>query len=528
MATISYNGQKITFDINEYQIIPDYVVLRNDTAGGKVYSKKFHGRRSILISRRGIPKEEAYLLHKLFGETLNGGAEFDLDVDECVGEFWDFAKTTTSLHGLEATVVRNSTATYYDHKLKQVVSVAINTPRWAEGVYGEYALLVEENHNNILTYSETIEDASWSDSNLDRTDNFSEELAPDGTNTATLIEENASSGGKLWNVTGTAIVNDNAAFSVWLKLAFAPNVGGGRNVTLNIVSSTNGNQRETQAVTLTTEWQRFFVAKDNDDVWDDDWLINIDDIKADVKFFMWGAQLTTNYSYPLSYIPTSGTIAETQPEYYEYSLVEGEHFNRNEGAVTFWLYPLHNATVNQLTNKFRVFELHNATRQFMVLEHDNDDDVMRYRFARAVDTSEGANIDVTDTDTTLTPGEWHHVYMDWNFTGGLFHINMYVDNTSVGSAATRAAPPIGDMFLRFGFRDLLPAEFLATFSCSLSEFVIWKRTLTATERSAIYGRSWGLGQRETRWKVKYKSHEITQGETNDRVDFTAEFYESIQ
>lgn len=131
-----------------------------------------------------------------------------------------------------------------DLEINSIVS-NLNTPF---GGFGRY--------QNLLTYSESFDNAAWTKTNLTATANSV--AAPDGQTTADTLTSTVADGyiRQSYN-TGAAVTDRTFIFSVWLKAASATTSR------LMIISSVDGSADGTTVVSetrpVTSDWQRFYI-----------------------------------------------------------------------------------------------------------------------------------------------------------------------------------------------------------------------------------------------------------------------------
>lgn len=176
-------------------------------------------------------------------------------------------------------------------------------------------LLVEEQRTNLLLRSAELDSAWTVYGGAAVTAN--QAVSPDGATTADLL--NLTTGGIYQIVSGSP--STAYTFSVWLRAA-AP-------TTARIVINTNLSDATTQAVAVTTTWQRFAVTKTTA-VGTTSVTAQIDNGAGAAVVYAWGAQLEAG-AFASSYIPTAGAQATRAADVPPLPL--GAWFNPAEGAV---------------------------------------------------------------------------------------------------------------------------------------------------------------------------------------------------
>jgi len=119
---------------------------------------------------------------------------------------------------------------------------------------------------NLLEYTESFDNSYWNRATSDSTAvpvvTANQAIAPDGTQTADLINLTAPADNQWALVRKTSLVTVNRApeiqQSVWLKAYDSAQVG--KKLNAYIYDQTNGGYKTVGVITLTSEWQRFIVS----------------------------------------------------------------------------------------------------------------------------------------------------------------------------------------------------------------------------------------------------------------------------
>jgi hypothetical protein len=193
-------------------------------------------------------------------------------IDEPYEDF-DFARTSTATRINSSGLVSN---------------VATGVPRInydSNGANGH--ILLEPTSTNFLPYSNDFSQSNWvKQTNITPTYNTTETLSPDGTYNATKLVGNGTDG--IYD--SSLSITGDVTRSVYLK-----SVSG----TINVKLKDSNVDIGTETLTVTTEWQRFYLSGDNGTSSQGIW---IDDIPLS-GIYIFGAQVEA-LPYATSYIPT--------------------------------------------------------------------------------------------------------------------------------------------------------------------------------------------------------------------------------
>jgi hypothetical protein len=262
------------------------------------------------------------------------------------------------------TFTRSSVGTYMN-KNGLIVTAPADSPRFDHSVVGvgttvtgveSLGLLIEGQRTNLLIYSEQIDNAAWSKTNVGVTTNFA--VAPDGTTTAEEIFP-TTVGSQLRNISQSYTIStaQSYTFSIFVKkhtltsnfLAIrisnhtaTADIYSNFNFsteTFGVASTTAGWTGNTSVQKLLNGWYRLSITANTIasthtilqvNVWGGGYQGTTETIG---NYLIWGAQLETG-PFASSYIPT---VASTVTRSIDRATIEGNNFNnivnQNEGTV---------------------------------------------------------------------------------------------------------------------------------------------------------------------------------------------------
>ena len=178
-----------------------------------------------------------------------------------------------------------------------IEEVAANVPRLDYSDGSCPSLLLEPAATNFITYSEDFSNVSWTKAG-NTVVTLNNAISPDGTlNASTVTGLDGTSTNDLYTITTFNTSNKTVTYSVYLK-------GSG---TLRINVSNNVDDSSSKTLTLTNNWEKYFITYSFNATITTQIVCNLDDLSATATTYeVWGAQLEEN-SYATSYIKNEGT-----------------------------------------------------------------------------------------------------------------------------------------------------------------------------------------------------------------------------
>jgi hypothetical protein len=181
----------------------------------------------------------------------------------------------------------------------------LNVPRltYQNGGGGCPSLLLEPQRTNVLTYSQELNDLTWTKTNVTVTANTN--ISPDGTQNADLVNFDAISGARLEKIIAGAFENQTHTITVFAKVT-----SGTQQFRLKCTHGAVVDYFSSD-FTATTTWQRFtFTQTFGASIGTSIVAGIINSTSATAKSILfYGIQLETNSSYASSYIPTTSASA---------------------------------------------------------------------------------------------------------------------------------------------------------------------------------------------------------------------------
>ena len=254
------------------------------------------------------------------------------------------------------TFTRASVATYVG-KDGLIKTAGENEARFDhDPITGEsLGLLIEESRTNNITQSNV---SNWSNSGVSKSTNTSQDVSPEGLNTATIVSESTNNG--LHRIKSPNIsFSDERTFSIWIKrnsgtrdLYLNANAIMGAGLNFDFDTETLGSTTGTASFErYPNQWYRFILTgtgtgntngvylqfTESGDEGDDNYVGD-----ASNSFLVWGAQLEAG-AFVTSHIPTSGSTVTRGSDVMTLS---GDNFSswNNQSQGTYLMSIKNNST----------------------------------------------------------------------------------------------------------------------------------------------------------------------------------------
>lgn len=331
-SRLKYNNINVDFDRGLSAFSPLPIQIKNVAVSraGIAETRNFYRYWTFAFARAHA---HAGLKNQImaFWDYVRTGASFSFWHDRDLASYWNFeGKTLSNIDEVAATFARATTAYNQDPDTGLLTSVASGTPRFPAGKYGR-GVLVEQQSVNLLTAPEDASNVAWIKTSLTVSTNTTETLDPEGgTNADRLVTTGANA--TLVQETATNIGTSDGVFSVYLKNKQI----GDQAATIELYRVTAGTTLATKAITITSSWQRFYVAYDSAGSITDNWAVRII-FPQDAETFYWkNAMLEAGVAqiYPTSYHATTRNRDDI-------SYAAANFFNDEptQGTIAFWFKP---------------------------------------------------------------------------------------------------------------------------------------------------------------------------------------------
>jgi hypothetical protein len=309
------------------------------------------GAREKLFYPTGSQFYVVNVAQSVFGEGIRRGS-FSLGATATEGFITTNSSASflytngDSIGRLSGSFIRNASASFYN-SANQVQMVGPQVLRDAHYISGSSYTLLEPASTNLIKLSQELDNTTgWAKSGTSVSGNF--DIAPDGTQTADRLIENAATG-TFHNLSAvTTIVSGNAFVAVsvfakaqernWLRIKFG-DVAVGVNAfngwfdlsSGSIVSSSQGSGSifSARMDSISGSWKRCIavgsVGNNEQSCSLSFWIVtgsgaSIHDGTGTGSLSLWGAQVENDFKFATSYIATSASAVQRVSEFLSFGL----------------------------------------------------------------------------------------------------------------------------------------------------------------------------------------------------------------
>jgi hypothetical protein len=349
LPRIQYNSINVDFDrgVNVFDYGRDQRRVENESANGIIETLSYYERARVAIQRR-IASADLQAQLEQFWLYARTGQSFSFWRDRDLAGYWDFeGKSYSSNDGVAGTFARATTAYYTDPTDGLVKTVASGAARFPAGKFGR-GLLIESAATNILVRSEEFDNASWIKTNVTVAANTTDTKDPNGGTTADSLTT-TSTNGTVAQETSTNIGTNPGVFSVYLKTKQL----GSQSATLTIYRVIAGTTLATQAITITSQWQRFSVQYPyaGGGAITDNWAVMITFPDNGEVFYAWGAQFEAGRQFATTYMPTTSAAATRNTDVLTFAASSFFDDEPIYGSIGLWINPSFAYATNQLSHQ---------------------------------------------------------------------------------------------------------------------------------------------------------------------------------
>lgn len=369
-----------------------------------------------------------------FWDYVRTGASFAFWHDRDLAGYWTFeGKSLKSIDEIDGTFTRATAAFYNNPTTGFLEEVNTGVSRFPAGKFG-LGILIERVTTNVLIKSTEFNDAGWNATNITVTTNSGLTRSPalNGWDTTADLAELTSTTGSFQRDTTTNIGTNNGVFSVYLK-----HLGSGTKTgTIYLKRVDTDATLNSKAITITPEWQRFFVAYDSVGSITADWRARIELNGASGNdFAVWGGMLeaATDILTPSSFVVTS-TIAVTRNA--ETLVYAASNFFDDEparGTIAFWYSPSFASTAIGLGRFFFEMESFGGVFDGIELFLNSSGGLLATVYGK-----DGVlNASASGTIGSFAAGDFIHLAMTWDTTisdSVKIYVNGVLNATSSNSA----------------------------------------------------------------------------------------------
>jgi len=500
---ISYNGIFIDFQ-NEWVKFDDpinSIVSSKQTRSGIVEINKFFDQQIITATMRLSPGQDEIQVRRFF-EYANDGSTFELWRDPNLGTYISFEgggnsatvptitprglQTNDKVAGTFTNTAVADAAWFLDPStgLMTVVPTTNHIPRFEAGKYGQHAIRIDGAAANLIDKPSGPFDAdNWAVSNVTATANTTETLDPSGANTADKLLTTSSSG-TITYTSGTAVGND-VAHGIWLKCNSATVAGF-----IDIRGTTGGNSPE--AITMTTEWQRFSMTQDTSTIYTGDIQGRITITPNAAVVYAWSGNLYDSAKFDLGTVGALSTSAVTRGAD-KLTFASANIINQDKGTIAMWFKP--DWGPSNLGTNFALFQSGASETNRHVSIVQLSDNTLQCRMYR----DNGSNVAASMVPSTaaIVQGQFNHLVLTYDATISN-SLNVYLAGALMtgGTSSNNPFNP-SDVSTPFTIGSLFAATNPAF--CTFDEIIITQDVKSAAWVQQIFSRTQAVGEGRNYW-----------------------------
>lgn len=459
----------------------------------KGYSKWFINARLNLLD----PQEKAQL-QRLF-EYAEDGSSFTLIRDRNLGAHIPFEggiNPTAAPRGLktnddvDGTFTRTDVAdsAWYLNEGTGLLTLRDGTdvPRFPAGKYGA-GVQIDGAAVNLITHPSAPDNAAWNKTNCTAAAT-TETLDPAGASNAQKITGTGVSPELLF-ASGTAVGND-VAEGVWLKVPSGT-------LAVNLTLSGTGGGNESEAITITSEWQPFSNVADTSGFTTNLEFI-IDGFDDTDVFYIWGAGMFDSFEFYPGTVGALSTSSITRNAE-KLTFPSANIVNRDKMSALMWVSPNFDPTSDTTTRIF--FESGDSVGAIGDLHVDFFFETGdRLSLDVRGDNENTKRIDYTPAVATgMTQNNLHLIgfTVDARVSNGG---HVFVDGAELSAGSSNNAFNVSEPGDTFALGSKIDGT-LQAFSV-IDEVLITQNVLTAADFAEIFNLGIGLGVPRNRWTVQ--------------------------
>lgn len=506
----SYNNINFDFDRNwnDFQVTKTNNQIETESIAGIIETLEVYNKDTITLSRNFLSGGEIEQLDRWWN-YVRDGSSFSLYRDVNFGLLLPFeGKSLESTEAIDGTFTRGSGCYTLnpDTGLLELI-VSGTTERYESGKFGR-GILIESAMTNYITNAD-FTNIAWTKSNVTASVVTTEILSPTG---STSVYKLAPTGtpAALYFTTVQTVGTDNGTFSVYLRV-----LSGTKTVTLKLRRK-NGAAADlaTQAVTVTTEWQKFQVnyattGNYSGEVWQAYFEWASGDLYADFP------QIETK-EHASSYYATT-----RDPENLYYDVSDIFTQSQRTWSIAFWIKPEWDFDGHTEGSKYLLWITRSGTSNRCVSIVNLSNGNWEVRAYTAANT---ANEIAGSASGHLTKDTWSHICVT-NDSAQANNFKLYVNGALVTTDTNSAfVPAEGDrMYVGCGTGTGSEAD------AHFDDVFIYKSALSAAQVKSVYSAQ-GLSHRRNYWsavKIANPSFNPVERVGNDRYDFSVDLIEVL-